>query len=67
MAATIIDGKALAKEVRAQIKQRVADLAETTGKKPGLAEVLVGDNPASQIYVRNKERAATKIGFTRCV
>ena len=64
MAATIIDGKALAKEVRAQIKQRVAELAETTGKKPGLAVVLVGENPASQIYVRNKERAATNIGFT---
>ena len=43
MAATIIDGKALAKEVRAQIKQRVAELAETTGKKPGLAVVLVGE------------------------
>lgn len=64
MAATIIDGKALAKEVRAQIKQRVAELAEKTGKKPGLAVVLVGENPASQIYVRNKERAATNIGFT---
>ncbi|PLR39348.1 bifunctional methylenetetrahydrofolate dehydrogenase/methenyltetrahydrofolate cyclohydrolase FolD [Chimaeribacter coloradensis] len=63
MAATIIDGKTIAQQVRsevaARVKQRLAD-----GKRaPGLAVVLVGENPASQIYVGSKRRACEEVGF----
>ncbi len=59
MAARIIDGKALAAAVRAEVAERVAAL----GFRPGLAVVLVGDNPASTVYIRNKERAAAAAGI----
>jgi methylenetetrahydrofolate dehydrogenase (NADP+)/methenyltetrahydrofolate cyclohydrolase len=55
--ATLIDGKAFATNLRARVATRVADLAARTGIVPGLAVVLVGDDPASAVYVRNKERA----------
>ena len=58
--AEIIDGKALAKEVRAEVKVRAEAFAAAHGRQPGLHVVLVGDDPASQVYVRNKERAAVK-------
>ncbi len=61
--AHIIDGKAIAESVRDEITQRAARLLETTGKRPGLAVVLVGEDPASQVYVRNKDRAAEACGF----
>jgi methylenetetrahydrofolate dehydrogenase (NADP+) / methenyltetrahydrofolate cyclohydrolase len=54
-----IDGRQLAASIRAELKARVA----TLGKKPGLAIILVGDNPASQTYVRLKEKAAKEIGL----
>ncbi len=54
MSATIIDGKAFAAEVRAQVGAHVARLAEEHGITPGLAVVLVGEDPASQVYVKNK-------------
>jgi len=60
--AAIIDGKAVAKEVRAGVARRVAALRER-GVFPGLTVVLVGDDPASQVYVRNKDRAAREAGF----
>jgi len=60
--ATIIDGKAIAKQVRAEVKARVSGLVER-GVRPGLHVVLVGDDPASQVYVKNKDRAATRAGF----
>jgi methylenetetrahydrofolate dehydrogenase (NADP+)/methenyltetrahydrofolate cyclohydrolase len=59
--AEIIDGKAVAKAVRERVTREVAVLAEQ-GIVPGLAVILVGEDPASQIYVRNKERAALKTG-----
>jgi methylenetetrahydrofolate dehydrogenase (NADP+) / methenyltetrahydrofolate cyclohydrolase len=62
MPAHIIDGKALAAELRASIKGRVADLAGR-GVKPGLAVVLVGDDPASQIYVRSKAKQTLEAGM----
>ncbi len=62
MTATIIDGKGLAARVREELGRRTAELA-TRGVTPGLAVVLVGDDPASQIYVRNKGRAAAKTGI----
>ncbi len=61
--ARIIDGKAVAESVRDEITRRAADLLEATGQRPGLAVVLVGEDPASQVYVRNKDRAAEACGF----
>jgi methylenetetrahydrofolate dehydrogenase (NADP+) / methenyltetrahydrofolate cyclohydrolase len=62
MAARILDGKSLAAQLRADVKRRVAALAQR-GMRPGLAVLLVGDNPASQIYVRNKARACEETGI----
>jgi len=62
MSATIIDGKAIAATVRAEIGARVQEL-KARGLAPKLAVVLVGDDPASAIYVRNKERAAAEVGI----
>ena len=62
MTAKIIDGKALAASVRAALKGRVNALV-TQGHKPGLAVILVGDNPASQVYVRNKLRSCAEVGI----
>lgn len=62
MTATIIDGKALAAEIRQEIGEQVRGLS-LRGIKPGLAVVLVGDDPASQIYVRNKEKACIEAGM----
>ncbi|QFT32523.1 Bifunctional protein FolD protein [Labrenzia sp. THAF82] len=61
--AQIIDGKEIANSVRDEITHRAAQLLEATGKRPGLAVVLVGEDPASQVYVRNKDRAAEACGF----
>lgn len=58
-----MDGKKLAQEIRAQLKQRVAKLHKSYQIVPRLAVILVGDDPASQVYVRNKRRAAEKIGI----
>ncbi len=64
MTAKIIDGKAVAKRMRAEIAEDVKKLQEQYGVTPGLATVLVGDNPASQSYVRMKQRACEKVGIT---
>ena len=61
--ATRIDGKAKAAELSAEITSRTAALLERTGRKPGLAVVIVGEDPASQVYVRNKKRTAETCGF----
>jgi methylenetetrahydrofolate dehydrogenase (NADP+)/methenyltetrahydrofolate cyclohydrolase len=61
--ATRIDGKAKAAELSAEITSRTAALLERTGSKPGLAVVIVGEDPASQVYVRNKKRTAEACGF----
>jgi methylenetetrahydrofolate dehydrogenase (NADP+)/methenyltetrahydrofolate cyclohydrolase len=62
MSATVIDGKALAQEVRAEWKGR-AERLKRAGMQPGLAVIIVGSNPASSIYVRNKARASREIGI----
>jgi methylenetetrahydrofolate dehydrogenase (NADP+)/methenyltetrahydrofolate cyclohydrolase len=59
----ILDGKAAAREIRAEVAQGCAELKERHGIVPGLGVLLVGDDPASQIYVRNKERAANRAGM----
>ena len=63
MPAQILDGKAIAAEVRAEIKTAVDARVAAGLRRPGLAVVLVGQNPASQVYVRNKRRACERVGF----
>ena len=62
--AKLIDGKRMAEEIRAEVADGVAEMKERHGVVPGLAVLLVGDDPASAIYVRNKQRAATEVGMT---
>ncbi len=62
MTAQLIDGNALSRQLRAQVAQRTSAL-KARGITPGLAVVLVGDNPASQVYVRNKVKACEDVGF----
>ena len=59
----IIDGKALAQKMQAELAEKTAKLKEISGQTPGLVVILVGENPASQVYVRNKERSAIAAGF----
>jgi methylenetetrahydrofolate dehydrogenase (NADP+)/methenyltetrahydrofolate cyclohydrolase len=61
--ASIIDGKAVAKEVQKQIKDEVEGLERRWGMAPGIAVVLVGDDPGSHIYVKNKEKACKEVGI----
>jgi methylenetetrahydrofolate dehydrogenase (NADP+)/methenyltetrahydrofolate cyclohydrolase len=61
--AKLIDGKAFATELRARIGKGVAGLVAARGVKPGLATVLVGGDPASQVYVRSKGKAAAELGM----
>ncbi|MFN3724945.1 MAG: bifunctional methylenetetrahydrofolate dehydrogenase/methenyltetrahydrofolate cyclohydrolase FolD [Allosphingosinicella sp.] len=63
MAATLIDGKAAAAEIRARVAAEVPAFAGAAGRAPGLAVVLVGDDPASQVYVRSKGRATREAGM----
>ncbi|MFZ9735104.1 MAG: bifunctional methylenetetrahydrofolate dehydrogenase/methenyltetrahydrofolate cyclohydrolase FolD [Burkholderiaceae bacterium] len=63
MPARLIDGLALAQSIRAEVKNEVAQRAPGAGRAPGLAVILVGENPASQIYVRNKVKACQEAGF----
>lgn len=64
MAATILDGKLLAQEIQAEIAGQVAQFVQKTGIKPCLAAVLIGNDPASQVYVRNKQKACERVGMT---
>lgn len=59
----IIDGKATAAAIRAELSAEVAALTEQAGRKPGLAVILVGEDKASQTYVRNKEKASREVGM----
>lgn len=61
--ATILDGKAVAAKVRGEVAARAADLGARLGRRPGLAVVQVGEDPASRVYVRNKRRAAAEVGI----
>jgi methylenetetrahydrofolate dehydrogenase (NADP+) / methenyltetrahydrofolate cyclohydrolase len=63
MAATVIDGKAVAASVRERVRGEVGELARDLGRPPGLATVLVGDDPASAIYVRRKHEACEEVGI----
>lgn len=61
--AKVIDGQKLAEAIRAEIAAETAEFTERTGVRPGLAVVLVGTDPASEVYVRNKGKAADRAGF----
>ena len=61
--AQIIDGKAISAQIRQEIKQETESFAAEHGFRPGLAVIIVGEDPASQVYVRNKKRACDEVGF----
>lgn len=61
--AKIIDGKAISATIRSEIKVETQEFIEKTGVTPGLAVIIVGNDPASQVYVRNKRRACEEVGF----
>jgi methylenetetrahydrofolate dehydrogenase (NADP+)/methenyltetrahydrofolate cyclohydrolase len=63
MTANIIDGKKIAQEIRNKVKKVVEQRAQNGLSTPGLATVLVGENPASQVYVRNKHKACDEVGI----
>jgi methylenetetrahydrofolate dehydrogenase (NADP+)/methenyltetrahydrofolate cyclohydrolase len=63
MAATIIDGRAIAEQVRAEVKRDVAAWVQAGNPQPGLATVLVGDDPASAVYVGGKRKAVAEVGM----
>ena len=61
--ANIIDGKAISAAIRAEIKEETLAFEKEHGFRPGLAVIIVGEDPASQVYVRNKRRACEEVGF----
>ncbi|HOM18486.1 MAG TPA: tetrahydrofolate dehydrogenase/cyclohydrolase catalytic domain-containing protein, partial [Thermoguttaceae bacterium] len=63
MTAEILDGKQIAAAIRAELAQEIADFVQKTGVTPGLATVLVGDNPASVSYVTAKGRTCQELGM----
>src|SRR3954468_4646222 len=63
MAASVIDGKAVAAKVRAQVAEEVAAFVAEHGRTPGLATILVGDDPASAVYVNGKQKACAEAGI----
>lgn len=63
MTATILDGKAVAATVRAEVAERVAGFVQRTGRQPGLATILVGEDPASAVYVASKRKLASAAGL----
>lgn len=63
MSAEIMDGKAISKEIQAEIAVEVTQFTQSSGVTPCLAAVLVGDDPASEVYVRNKHRACERVGI----
>ncbi len=60
----LLDGKALAQQIQIELKAQVDKVQPQIGRPPGLAVLMVGDNPASAAYVRNKERACARVGIT---
>jgi methylenetetrahydrofolate dehydrogenase (NADP+)/methenyltetrahydrofolate cyclohydrolase len=63
MSAQIIDGKAIAAGIRLKLKQRVSERVRMGQRSPGLAVILVGDNPASEVYVASKRKACAEVGI----
>ena len=65
--ATIIDGKLVSAQLRQELKEQTSAFIAKTGITPGLAVILVGDDPASAVYVRNKHRACEEVGMYSAV
>jgi methylenetetrahydrofolate dehydrogenase (NADP+)/methenyltetrahydrofolate cyclohydrolase len=63
MTATIIDGKAISQQVRTEVRDAIEAWIAEGGRRPGLATVLVGDDPASAVYVANKQKASAEVGI----
>ncbi|HWX24872.1 MAG TPA: tetrahydrofolate dehydrogenase/cyclohydrolase catalytic domain-containing protein, partial [Vicinamibacteria bacterium] len=63
MSARIIDGKAIAARVRAEVAREVGTFVERVQRRPGLATVLVGEDPGSAVYVAGKQRACAEVGM----
>ena len=63
MVAKILDGKGLAKKIQVRLQEEIAQQVPVKKRSPGLAVLMVGDNPASAVYVKNKERACERIGM----
>src|SRR5438093_13279173 len=63
VAARLIDGKGLAQTIRDRIAKDVADLQARSGIRPGLAAILVGDDPAAKLYVKNNQKACDAAGI----
>ena len=63
MSAQILDGKSISAEIRSDVKHQVDEMLVQGQRPPGLAVVLVGENPASEVYVRNKRNACEQVGF----
>ena len=63
MTATVINGREAASRVHAEVALEVADLVKEAGRPPGLATILVGDDPASEVYVRNKRKVSAEVGI----
>ena len=61
--AIIIDGKAIANEIKEELKKEIINLQQQYGKKPALAVILVGNNPASEVYVRMKKKTSEEVGI----
>ena len=61
--ANLINGKEISLNIRNEIKAETEAFVEKTGVRPGLAVIIVGEDPASQVYVRNKKRACDEVGF----
>lgn len=61
--AQLLDGKIVSAQVRAEVREKIASYRERTGKHPGLTVILVGDDPASAIYVASKEKACHEVGI----
>jgi len=63
MSASLIDGKTIAQQVRAEVREQVTEWVDGGGRRPGLATVLVGDDPASAVYVAGKQKACAEVGI----
>jgi methylenetetrahydrofolate dehydrogenase (NADP+) / methenyltetrahydrofolate cyclohydrolase len=63
MSARLLDGKAISSQIRSELKLETAAFEKSAGRKPGLATILVGDDPASHTYVANKIRACSEVGM----
>lgn len=61
--AKLLDGKALAEKIQQKLAEQIRELQTQIGRPPGLAVLMIGDNPASAAYVRNKEKACAKVGI----